>query len=95
VIARVATFDAGRELAEGRSAWVLEALDGAPGLRCAYHLAGRDGTTLSISVWDSPDAARAGAGLVGAAREAQGLEPDPPDKEDFYEVVGEYRAPTA
>jgi heme-degrading monooxygenase HmoA len=84
----------GRELPEDRSDWVLEALSGTPGLRCAYHLQGRDGTRVSLSVWDDAEATQEGGRRIRAAREARGLESDPPDKEEFFEVVSEYRAPT-
>jgi hypothetical protein len=93
VLARIATFDAGRELSDERSDWVMEALSGTPGLRCAYHLRGRDGTLLSVSVWDSIEAGRRGSARIREARERRGLESDPPDKEEFFDVVNEYRIP--
>ena len=71
----------------------MEALSGTPGLRCVYFLEAADGTKLSVAVWESREAGEEGGQRITAAREARGLESDPPDSVAFYEVVQEFRAP--
>src|SRR5262249_30518643 len=88
VIARVARFRAGRDdLGLDRSEWLIQALREVPGVVAAYHGMADDGSAVSITIFDDPEAAEQAGPLVDAAREKAGMA-GPADDIAVYEVVG-------
>lgn len=90
MIARVGFFeDSPERFSGGGYAWTKEAVENVPGFRGLFHLAGRDGVnrSLSISLWESEDAAKAGEASVGAKRAELDVSPAPPTLVETFDVV--------
>jgi hypothetical protein len=94
VIVRVAKFAAGRgDLGLDRSEWVIEAVRGEPGVHALYHCLRDDGSAVSITVFEDPEAAERAMALIEAARTKHGHEVSPADEAIEYEVVGSLERP--
>jgi hypothetical protein len=94
MIVRVAKFNAGRaDLGLDRSEWVIEAAREVPGVVALYHCLAPDGSAVSITVFDDPEAAEAAMARIEAARAQHGLEVAPADEAIEYEVVGAMERP--
>ena len=94
MIARVAKFNAGRDdLGLDRSEWLIEALRDLPGVTALYHGVAADGSAVSITIFDDPEAAEKAGPLVDAARQRLGLGVAPADDIAVYEVVGALERP--
>jgi hypothetical protein len=94
VIVRVARFAAGRDdLGLDRSEWVIESLRGVEGVHALYHCMAPDGSAVSITVFDDPEAAEGAMREIEAARERLGIDVAPADEAIMYEVVGSLERP--
>ena len=94
MIVRVARFDAGRgDLGLDRSEWVIEALRDVEGVTALYHCLAEDGSAVSITVFEDPEAAEVAMQRIEAARAEQGLAASPADEAIEYEVVGSLERP--
>ena len=94
MIVRVATFNTGRgDLGLDRSKWVIEALRGVDGVHALYHCLAEDGSAVSITVFEDPEAARRAMARIEEAREQHGHEVEPADHAAEYEVVGSLERP--
>jgi hypothetical protein len=94
VIVRVARFAAGRgDLGLDRSEWVIESLRGVDGVHALYHCMAEDGSAVSITVFEDPEAAEAAMREIEAARDRLGLAVAPADEAVMYEVVGSLERP--
>ena len=90
MIVRVATFNRGRgDLGLDRSEWVIEALRGVDGVHALYHCLAEDGSAVSITVFEDPEAARRAMARI----EQHGHEVEPADHAAEYEVVGSLERP--
>ena len=94
MIVRVAKFNAGRgDLGLDRSEWVIEAAREVPGVLALYHCMAADGSAVSITVFEDPEAAEAAMARIESAREQHGHQVAPPDEANEYEVVGALERP--
>jgi hypothetical protein len=93
VIARVARFTSQpQRFTSGEYRWVLETIREVAGFRAAFHFVDESsGDSISVSVFETEDAARSAEQAVGAAREKLGKEASPPDEVRTWRVVD--RAP--
>ena len=90
MVIRLATFEGQPDrFAEGHGyRYVLEAIKDVNGFVSAYHV--RDAATdraLSISVWESEEAANAGEAAVNDARLRLAIEGSPPTSISYGEVI--------
>ncbi len=94
VIARVARFEGQPDRFTTGHAYryVFETLESVPGFVAGYHLAG-EGDSLSVTLWLTEEALRAGEAALSAEMVRLNVQGAPPDSVELFHVVNE-RGPT-
>jgi hypothetical protein len=89
MVARIAVFPIQPDrFDETRYRWVIETIREAHGFVAAYHVVDRaNGDSISISIFDSAEDARAAEAKVGKARLERGAVASPPDEVRFCDVL--------
>lgn len=89
MVARVARFaEQPDRFTTGQYRWVLDTIKSCDGFVAAYHLVDdKTRDSVSISIFESEQAARAAEEEVGAARERLQKKASPPDDVQLWRIV--------